>query len=559
MIRAPVPDHEVDRIRALHSYGILDTPAEAAFDDLTLLAASISQQPISLISLVDSSRQWFKSRFGISLHETSRDHSFCAHAILETGPFIIHDASVDSRFANNPLVVGEPRIRFYAGFPLINSEGFELGTLCVLGPEPSTMTDDQIEAMYRLARQTSAQLELKRTASRLLEALRQVDSASQSIRRLEDMRGRFLASASHEMLTPLNAVIGLSELLSSSGLTADQKLMCQSIQRGGEHLQMLFNGMLDLAAFESGQVTLAREDLDLRTEVSKVFNILDALARTHSVSLTLNEAPAATTSRQGDPLRIRQILTHLIEHAIKSGEHNRVEVKISDLEAVSSRAGVLVEVRGDGSRLKVQASVSSKIIPSQHQPGTNFTIGLAVTKRLVRAMTGILKLIPAPSGAVTYSLELPLGKWARMTASSDEAPAGNVNGLRVLVVDDNEVNRMVLVRVLKKLSCVPLTACDGAQAVAVNPADYDFVFMDCQMPVMDGFAATAAIRQREAGLGLTRTPIVAVTASMTAQELLSCGDQGMDGFLTKPINSERVKAMLLKNRPYAETPRVSVG
>lgn len=184
------------RLAALRSYAILDTEPETAFDDLTLLASYVCESPISLISLVDEDRQWFKSKVGIHAEQTSRDVSFCAHAIQQEGLFIVPDALQDHRFAENPLVHNEPHIRFYAGAPLRNPSGHALGTLCVIDRKPRHLTPQQEQALHALSRQVTAQLELRRNLMQLREALSERDQAeedretliSQLQHSLEDMR-----------------------------------------------------------------------------------------------------------------------------------------------------------------------------------------------------------------------------------------------------------------------------------------------------------------------------------------------------------------------------------
>ena len=153
---------EKRRLNVLWQYEVLDTIPEQLFDDLTELAAVICEAPIALISMVDESRQWFKSRFGTTIEETSRDISFCAYAIQQSELFIIPDATLDERFANNPLVISDPKIRFYAGAPLITPDGYALGTLCVIDTVPRELRPDQKQALRILARHAVLQLELRR-------------------------------------------------------------------------------------------------------------------------------------------------------------------------------------------------------------------------------------------------------------------------------------------------------------------------------------------------------------------------------------------------------------
>jgi GAF domain-containing protein len=173
-MNASLPIHEAERLAALKSYQVLDTAAEPSYDDITALAAYICEVPVAMISLVDEARQWFKSKVGLEQQQTSREVAFCAHAILQHEPFIVRDAMKDSRFAKNPLVTGEPHIRFYAGFPLINPEGLALGTLCVVDREPRQLSAGQDKAMQALSRQVMVLLEVRRVSARLADALEHV-------------------------------------------------------------------------------------------------------------------------------------------------------------------------------------------------------------------------------------------------------------------------------------------------------------------------------------------------------------------------------------------------
>lgn len=179
MLTPPLPDDEEARLEELRKYAVLDTAPEAAFDDIVRLAAAICHTPTALISLIDESRQWFKARVGLDATETSREIAFCAHAILKPDElFIVPDARQDERFTDNPLVSGDPYIRFYAGVPLVTPAGNALGTLCVIDSEPHELSESHQASLAILARTVVVQLELRRVSSELKLANEQLRTMS---------------------------------------------------------------------------------------------------------------------------------------------------------------------------------------------------------------------------------------------------------------------------------------------------------------------------------------------------------------------------------------------
>jgi len=192
----PAPTQESARIAALDRYAILDTEPEQAFDDLVTLASYICKAPIAMLSLVDDHRQWFKSKVGVQVCELPRDTSFCAHAIQQEDLFIVPDTSKDPRFRDNPLVTGEPHIRFYAGAPIVNEDGFALGTLCVIDRQPRELDSEQKEALWALNRLALSQMELRHNLTLLKEALndrtKEEHAREKELKRLEEKLVRVL-------------------------------------------------------------------------------------------------------------------------------------------------------------------------------------------------------------------------------------------------------------------------------------------------------------------------------------------------------------------------------
>lgn len=218
MKKPAVPANENERLLALRSYEILDTEAEAIFDGITKLAVLIFEVPICLISLIDENRQWFKSRCGLSASETSRDASFCGHAINQTEIFYIEDATKDERFNDNPLVAGAPNIIFYAGNPLVDKNGYALGTLCIIDSKPRSLSKEQLLQLKLLGDQAvfliQSRIELKKK-----------EEGRATIRKLEEMinqsskmasLGEMASGVAHEINNPLAIIQSTAQLISSS-------------------------------------------------------------------------------------------------------------------------------------------------------------------------------------------------------------------------------------------------------------------------------------------------------------------------------------------------------
>jgi len=201
-VKAPLPHNEEARLKALRQYHILDTPPEREYDDITLLAAQICATPIAVISLVDEDRQWFKSKVGLAVEGTSRDLAFCAYTILPSPPetLVVCDALADARFAGNPLVTADPKIRFYAGAPLVTPDNYALGALCVIDRQPRQLSQPQLAGLNALARQVGAQLELRRLSTALAHSNERLQylSLNDELTGLYNRRG-FLLNAERQL------------------------------------------------------------------------------------------------------------------------------------------------------------------------------------------------------------------------------------------------------------------------------------------------------------------------------------------------------------------------
>lgn len=244
MGRPAKPENEEARLAALHSFDILDTAPDKGFDDLVAIAAAIFAVPMATVSLIDSERQWFKARIGIAEPETPRECSFCAHAILEPDVvLVVDDATQDARFVDNPLVTGEPGIRFYAGAPLVTSDGFALGTLCVIDHQPRQIDPSQVEALRALSRQASYLMELRKVSRKLSLQLREREWYEQALQNyqaeLEEQNADLAEQTRTDPLTGLPNRRAFAAALSQA--------MERSL-RDGQHLSV---AMLDIDHFKT--------------------------------------------------------------------------------------------------------------------------------------------------------------------------------------------------------------------------------------------------------------------------------------------------------------------
>lgn len=247
----PIPKNEPDRLAHLRGLKILDTPPEEDFDHITSLASHICQTPIALISLVDSDRQWFKSRIGLSLRETSRDIAFCAHAIMDSEITIVADAARDVRFAKNPLVTSEPKIRFYAGAPLTTQDNLALGTLCVMDHVPRKLTTEQADALRSLSSLVMSHLELRGKLANLKQALledRRRQRALQKSKTMTESMSRrksdMLLKVGHQVRTVMTQIDTLARSLLND---SSDKEAIKSIQSQAKSLQTLAQQALDIS------------------------------------------------------------------------------------------------------------------------------------------------------------------------------------------------------------------------------------------------------------------------------------------------------------------------
>jgi len=400
MISAPIPENEAKRLERLSLYRILDTPNEEVFDRITRIVAQTIGVPIALVSLVDHKRQWFKSKYGLDADETPRDIAFCSHAILGDKPLVIEDATQDPRFFDNPLVVSDPSIRFYAGAPLQTSEGVNLGTLCAIDRRPRQLSDAHRQLLEDLAKIVVDEFELR------VALQDSMNRTAQEIR-LRAMQDEFVATVSHELRTPLTSIRGTLRLL-EGGVAGELPDKAQELVgiacRNSKDLLTLINDLLDMQKLNSGKLDFDFVVVEVAGLLKQTCDDLDGFAADKDIAIDL--VCHEISNIVADPLRLRQALANLISNAVKfSPEHGTVAIKAEECEAT-----VRIEVTDygpgipDDFRSQLFEKFSQAKSPNKIK-GTG--LGLAITKTIVEAHNGSIGFDAEPGKGTTFRICLP--------------------------------------------------------------------------------------------------------------------------------------------------------
>lgn len=413
MFVAPCPVDEQERLAALQRYGILDTAAEADFDAITTLLSVICETPIALISLVDRDRQWFKSRVGLDAAETPRDLAFCAHAILKDDILMVPDTRLDARFADNPLVLDDPRIRFYAGAPLLTPDRRAIGTLCAIDTKPRTLSPSQMLALQTLSQHVVDLLELRLKLTETRQLNQALSESQQALEKANAERNRFFANINHEMRTPLSAIIGFSRRLQKRiqqdavpGYVSEGLAI---ISDAGQRLADLVDDVLDLSKLNAGKMELKRQPFNPAMLLQNVVNTVSINAEQHGVTLALHIGDDTPPSLQGDAKKLGQVVLNLLSNAIKFTPPGKKVTASCDYRDDALTITVCDEGVGipqqDLERIFLPFEQSANAVQRDIK-GTG--LGLAIVRNFVDLMQGSIDVSSVVDQGTTFTVSLPL-------------------------------------------------------------------------------------------------------------------------------------------------------
>ncbi|MGH7093313.1 MAG: ATP-binding protein [Stellaceae bacterium] len=416
----PTPSNQAARLEALRRYGILDTPPEPEFDEITELIARVCETPIAVINFIDDGRQWFKSAIGLGIRETPLDVSICAHAILQPGLFVVHDTLNDDRFSSNPLVTGDPWLRFYAGALLETSEHHPLGTLCVLDYKPRALSEVQLAVLQTLARQVMTQLELRRANAVLsvgiVQTLAERHDAEDALHRVQKMEtvGHLTGGIAHDFNNLLGVIIGSLEN-AERRLGEQNPVVMRGIARAIRSAERAAILTRRLLAF-SRHHDIDPRILDLNAVVSEM---VDLLRHTLGAQITIE----ANLSSELWPIRVdeNQLENALLNLAINARDAmprgGILTIKTANATLDESFVGQEIEFRpgqyvmlsvtdtGGGMTPEVVQRIFEPFFTTKGADGTG--LGLGMVYGFVKRAEGHVQVRSEPGKGSTLTLYLP--------------------------------------------------------------------------------------------------------------------------------------------------------
>lgn len=681
---------EIERLKSLLTYNIIDTLKEEEFDKLAQLASIICETPIALISLIDDKRQWYKAKVGIEQAEMPKELTFCQYTIQKDHLWVVEDATKDDLLKNNPNVTAEDGIRFYAGLPLQSDEGYNIGTLCVADIKPKQISEKEKIALQIINEQIMILLDARKRNQNLISELKEVivqkEMESQKIIEktsgefktfyesisnnngiieinilgevintnkvigkllgipvnkligldfynlftldkennpieelvnkknflleyqssitekkwiqtnfvkitdyneeiikiilicqdvtsrilwqqelektknisefLNQQKDRFIANVSHEIRTPINAILGFTEVLLEIEKNNQKLEHLNSIKIAGLGLLHIINDILDISKIEAGMIKIDEAPFQLEECISNAFTILKLKAKEKGIKFLYSIDSDVFTNLIGDKHRLNQILINLLGNAIKFTEKGKVELKVALLEVEEQVCHLEFRVSDTGIGInqdKLQSMFDrfsqAEVSTTRKFGGTG--LGLSITKELIEIQQGKISVESKENQGTTFVFVLPF----KINQSNEKIV--NVNGKvilsdlspkKILLCEDNELNQKLIFSIFQSTPYTISIANNGQEALDLLSEDaFDLIFMDLQMPIMDGFEATKNIREK---LKL-QMPIIALTANSLIYEKDICLELGMNDFLTKPFTKKELFDVL--NRTFAGT------
>lgn len=678
-------EREIERLKSLLTYNIIDTLKEEEFDKLAQLASIICETPIALISLIDDKRQWFKAKIGIEAEEMPKELTFCQYTIEKDELWEVEDATKNELLKDNPNVTPENGLRFYAGLPLQCSLGYNIGTLCVADLKPKKISDKEKIALQIISEQIMILLEAKKRNDKLIHELKELvqqkelesqkiieksseeikmfyDSISNSngiieidslgmiinsnqlivellditsnelmnqpisnffdlelnettlsklldtknhilkfnknsnsdkwiqanIIKIENIEGgieklilvcqditnrihgqqelenaknvsdylnkqkdQFIATVSHEIRTPINAILGFTDVLLEIEDDVNKVDYLSSVKTAGLGLLHIVNDILDISKIEAGMLQIDETPFQLNEVVNNVISTLKLKASEKNIKLLYAIDSDVTNNLLGDKNRLNQILINIVGNAIKFTEKGKVELRIANQKTHNNSIFIEFSIidTGIGINQKKLQSIFDRFSQAEVSTSRKFGgtgLGLSISKELIDMQKGSISVQSSENVGTTFTFVIPYTinqSTTHFLVDKKEVELFASFSKNILLCEDNELNQKLITTIFEKTNHKIYIANNGVEALELlKNKDFDIILMDLQMPKMDGYETTTIIRNE---LHLT-IPIIALTANSLIYEKERCMNMGMNDYLSKPFSKKDLFELLNK-------------
>lgn len=501
---------------------------------------------ISDISWDEDSRAFYKQYEEKSYMDFYAMDNLFGH-VLKTGETVLSNSPLtDSRAGGFPEK--HKAMNSFLGLPL--TAGDEVLGMIAIANRPGGYDQEVVDFLEPFRVALSSMIRSMRAERERNSALHDLKTAKDEAEQANRSKSMFLATMSHEIRTPMNGIIGMTELLSSSRLDESQSQYIQTIGRSAESLLTIINDVLDISKLEAGKLELFPEPFNLPTLIDDVAKLLQAVAEAKGLKVEINVPEGFYPYYLGDAIRLRQVILNLLGNAIKFTDKGHVEIGARNADS-GDHLEIYVQDTGVGISKDQQNKlfgIFEQVDQSASRRFEGTGLGLAICKRLVQKMGGNIQVNSELGIGSRFTVHLHLPR-ADKPVEKQITHCGEVTDWgdrKLLIVDDNPTNQQVMELLLSQLGFKVDLANNGIEAVrAVTTKPYDLVFMDCQMPEMDGYQATRSIRKQSASkVHLKGLPIVALTANAMAEDRAKCLEAGMDDYLAKPVRRADILACL---------------